>query len=105
VVIVIARFRPQSDRLDEFLALLNDVQAASRDDDGCLNYGYYRNVGDDLEFIAVEEWRDMDALEKHLKTPHVARLIAALREHGSERLEIAAHTVAHSGPLPLPRRS
>jgi quinol monooxygenase YgiN len=102
MVIVIARFRPRPDRFDEFLALLHDVQAASREDDGCLNYGYYREVADDMAFIAVEEWADAAALEAHLGTPHVARLIAALPVHAAEQVQIAAHTVSESGPLPLP---
>jgi quinol monooxygenase YgiN len=102
MVIVIARFRPRPDRLEDFLVLLRDVQAASRGDDGCLNYGYYREIADDLSFIAVEEWHDMAALEAHLRTPHVARLIAALPEHSSEAPELATHVVAETVPLPLP---
>ena len=102
MVIVIARFHPRPDRLDEFLAVLRDVQAASRGDDGCLNYGYYREVADDMSFIAVEEWRDMPALEAHLRTPHVARLIAALPEHSAQRPELKTHVVAETVPLPLP---
>ena len=103
MVLVIARFRPRADRLEEFVALLKEVQAASRADDGCLNYGYYSEVDDPLQYVAVEEWRDMEALEAHLRTPHVARLIAALPEFADGPLEIAAHTIAESGPLPLPR--
>ena len=103
MVIVIARFRPRPDRLDEFLDLLREVQAASRADDGCLNYGYYTEIADPQSLIAVEEWRDMAALEAHLRTPHVARLIAALPDHSDALPEIAAHTVAESSPLPLPR--
>jgi quinol monooxygenase YgiN len=102
MVIVIARFRPRPDHLDEFLALLRDVQEASRGDDGCLNYGYHREAADDMAFVAVEEWRDMPALEAHLRTPHVARLIAALPEHSAAPPEIAAHVVADTVPLPLP---
>jgi quinol monooxygenase YgiN len=102
MVIVIARFRPRPDRLDDFLVVLRDVQAASREDDGCLNYGYHREVGDDLSFIAVEEWRDMDALAAHLRTDHVARLIAALPEHSSEPPELKTHVVADTVALPLP---
>jgi quinol monooxygenase YgiN len=102
MVIVIARFRPRPDRLDEFLAVLRDVQAASREDDGCHNYGYYREVADDLAFIAVEEWRDMDALAAHLRTGHVARLIAALPEHSFEPPELRTHVVADTVALPLP---
>ena len=104
MVIVIARFQPRSDRRDELLALLAEVQEASRRDDGCLNYGYYENITEASSFVAVEEWRDMDALAAHLRTEHVGRLIAAIGEMAeTERFEIAAHDVARSGPLPLPR--
>jgi quinol monooxygenase YgiN len=102
VVIVIARFRPRPDRRDDLLALLEEVQAASRGDDGCLHYGYYTEITDPLSFIAVEEWRDDEALAAHLRQSHVAGLIAALPELGDGRLAIAAHQVAASGPLPLP---
>ena len=64
------------------MALLEEVQAASRRDDGCLHYGYYTEITDPLTFIAVEEWRDQEALAAHLRQSHVARLIAALPENG-----------------------
>jgi len=103
MVIVIARFRPRAEQREEFVALLTEVQARSREDDGCLNYGYFTGIDDDLSFIAVEEWADMDALERHLRQPHVAQLIAALPRFADGPPQIAAHEVARSGPLPLPR--
>jgi quinol monooxygenase YgiN len=102
MVIVIARVRPRRDRRREFVELLEEVQAASRGDDGCLHYGYHVEITDPDAFIAVEEWRDMAALEGHLRTPHVARLVAALPEMLEGAPEIAAHEVARSGPLPRP---
>jgi quinol monooxygenase YgiN len=102
VVTVIARFRPRPDRRDDLVALLEEVQAASRRDDGCLHYGYYTEITDPLSFIAVEEWRDHEALAAHLRQSHVARLIAALPELGDGRPEIVAHQVAASAPIPLP---
>jgi quinol monooxygenase YgiN len=102
VVIVIARWRPRPERRDDLEAVLRDVQEASRADEGCLNYGYYSNVADPSSFIAVEEWRDEEALREHLRTPHVARLVAALPEMvEAGGLEIAAHEVASTGPLPF----
>src|SRR3954451_9180850 len=100
-VIVIARVRPRPDTRQEFTALLTEVQEASRADDGCLNYGYYASIDDPDSYIAVEEWRDMPALEAHLRTPHVARLIDALPSNVAAPPEIVAHEVASSGPLPL----
>ena len=102
MVIVIARFRPRPDRRDDLMALLEEVQAASRRDDGCLHYGYYTEITDPLSFIAVEEWRDDDALAAHLRQPHVARLVSALPDMGDGPPELAAHHVDASGPLPLP---
>lgn len=72
MIIVIARVRPRPDRREAFVAVLEEVQEASRADDGCLHYGYYSEIADAASFIAVEEWRDMPALEAHLRQPHVA---------------------------------
>jgi quinol monooxygenase YgiN len=102
MVIVIARVRPRPDRREELMALLEEVQAASRGDDGCLHYGYHAEITDPDALVAVEEWRDADALAAHLHQPHVARLVAALPDMLAARPEIVAHDVARSGPLPLP---
>jgi quinol monooxygenase YgiN len=102
MVIVIARVRARPERLEELLSLLRDVQEASRRDDGCLNYGYYREIADEDAYVAVEEWRDMAALEAHLRTEHVARLVAALPDHAAEPPQILTHVVAETVPLPLP---
>lgn len=99
MVIVIARFRPLPDRRDELLALLAEVQEASRRDDGCLNYGYFTEIVDAGSMIAVEEWRDRDALDAHLRTPHVARLIEALPGLGEAPPEVIVHEVAASDPM------
>jgi quinol monooxygenase YgiN len=101
VILVIARFRPKPATLDTFVELLIDVQAASRADDGCLNYGYYAEVADPLSYVAVEEWRDMPALDAHLRQPHIARLIGALPELGDGPPQIGVHVVAETVPLPL----
>ena len=104
MVIVIARVRPLADRREELLALLREVQAASRGDDGCLNYGYFSEIADSTSLIAVEEWRDMAALASHLRTPHVGRLVSELPELVSAPPEIQAHEISNSGPLPFERR-
>jgi quinol monooxygenase YgiN len=103
VILVIARFRPQAERRVEMVTLLKEVQAASREDDGCLHYGYYEEIADATSYVAVEEWRDMDALRAHLRRPHVARLIAALPHVADGPPEVHAHEVARTVPLPVGR--
>jgi quinol monooxygenase YgiN len=103
MIIVIARFQPGPEHRDELIRILTEVQAASRLDDGCLNYGYYSEVVDSNSFIAVEEWRDQEALTAHLQTPHVALLIESLPRLGGGAPEIIVHEVAGSGPMQIPR--
>lgn len=101
MVIVIARVRPKPESREDLLALLAEVEAASRTDDGCLNYGYYAGITDADDCVAVEEWRDEEALRAHLTTPHVRRLVEALPGLIDGAPSIIAHEIASSGPLPL----
>jgi len=101
MVIVIARVRPKPEAVDALAGVLAEVEEASRREDGCLNYGYFRSITDPGQFVAVEEWRDMDALRVHLQQPTVAKLIEALPDALAEPPEIVAHTVSDSGPLPF----
>jgi quinol monooxygenase YgiN len=99
-VVVIARVSPKAETRQEFLALLEEVQAASRLDDGCENYGYYSEITDADRLVAVEEWRDMAALQAHLGQPHVQKLIAALPSMVAAAPSIVVHEVESSGGLP-----
>lgn len=101
-VMVIARVRPKAEVREEMLALLAEVEAASRADDGCVSYGYYESITDPGALVAVEEWRDQAALEDHLRQPHVARLVEALPRMLDGAPDILAHELAGSGPLPMP---
>ena len=99
-VIVIARFRPKAEKRDELIALLTEVQAASRQEDGCASYGYYVAIDDPDSLVAVEEWRDMPALEAHLQLPHVQKLVEAIPGMLEGRPEIVAHEVTGGGGFP-----
>lgn len=99
-VIVIAHVRPAPESRAEFLALLEEVQEASRQEDGCVEYGYYAGIADPDSLVAVEEWRDMPALEVHLRQPHIQKLVDALPGMIAEPPRIVAHEVSGSGQLP-----
>lgn len=58
---------------------LKEVQAqgildAVRREDGCLQYAYYLPVEEDDTLLLVECWRDRQAQQVHLSTPHMATL-------------------------------
>jgi len=54
----------------QFNAIVAELTASSRQDDGCIEYVFHRRVGNPQEVVLYEQWRDQDAL-----SAHVARLV------------------------------
>jgi len=98
--IVIAYVRSRPEQRERLVELLTNLQNASREEDGCLRYGFSAAIEDENSFVAVEEWRDRDTLARHLKEPHIAEFLAALPEIDAE-LEIGSHEISETGPLPF----
>lgn len=47
-------------------------------EDGCLTYHLLRDAEDERIFAWFEQWRNEEAFQRHLSSPHAARLGAAL---------------------------
>ena len=51
----------------EAAKLATDLMASTRaEDDGCLNYTFYRRSDEPRELVLFEQWRDADALNAHI---------------------------------------
>ena len=73
MVVVIARAGCAPERREELIELARWMQNESRQEPGCINYGFYASLEDPTEFVAVEEWESTDALRTHFAAPSVAR--------------------------------
>jgi len=100
VVLVIGRVQCRSEQRDELVAQLERMQDESRREAGCLRYGFFAAVEDPLSFIAVEEWADRAALDRHFAQPHLQEFTGRLLELISTQPEIAIHDVADTKPFP-----
>jgi quinol monooxygenase YgiN len=100
MVLVIGRVRCDPEQREELIAQLERMQADSRREDGCLRYGFFAAVEDENSFIAVEEWEDREALDRHFAEPHLHEFSARLLELVSERPEVAIHEISGTSPFP-----
>ena len=50
-----------------------------RQEEGCLQYSYFRSVEDEDCLLLVERWTDRKFQQQHLETPHIPKL-AAIKE-------------------------
>jgi quinol monooxygenase YgiN len=100
VVLVIGRVRCDPANRDALVALLEGMQDDSRKEEGCIRYGFFAAVEDPNSFVAVEEWADRAALDRHFAEPHLQKFAQALLEVVSERPEVAIHEVAGTSDFP-----
>jgi quinol monooxygenase YgiN len=100
VILVIGRVRCEEANRAALIEALTGMQDASRNEDGCVRYGFFAAVEDPLSFVAVEEWRDREALDAHFAEPHLQEFAARLLELVSERPEVAIHEVAGTSGFP-----
>jgi quinol monooxygenase YgiN len=99
VILVVGRVRCEAERRDELVSLCETMQTESRKEDGCLRYGFFAAVEDPLSLVAVEEWADRDALDRHFAQPHLREFSRGLLEIVSERPEVAIHEIAATEPF------
>jgi quinol monooxygenase YgiN len=49
----------------------------TRAEDGCVSYELFDSLADSSAFVTIEKWRSQDALDAHMKSPHLAATLAA----------------------------
>ena len=57
---------------DKMRELLTAMVVPSKMEDGCIFYDIFEYENNSRKFMAVESWRDNDALDGHKSTPHYA---------------------------------
>ena len=100
MLLVIGRVSCEPERREELIGLLRRMQEDSRREEGCLRYGFFAAVEDENSYIAVEEWTDREALDRHFAEPHLQEFTGRLLELISTQPEIAIHEVADTKPFP-----
>lgn len=71
---------------NEVSAIFGKLEAASRQEPGCLMYVVHRHTEDPRRFFIYEQYRDAAALEAHRKSPHFQEYaVNALRNIGERQ--------------------
>lgn len=72
MILIIGTVRLPPENVGRARDAMAAMVAASRAEDGCLDYAYAEDVLDAGLIRVSERWRDRDALAAHFKTPHMA---------------------------------
>lgn len=61
----------RKEKQEEYLAFVSDLVAKSQQDEGCLFYAHFNQVGKDNHYAIIENWKDQESVDLHNATPHL----------------------------------
>jgi quinol monooxygenase YgiN len=68
-IVITAILKAKENMEDRLFAELVKVQEGSRAEAGCLHYDLHQSI-EDGTFVLHETWKDKDALDSHVASPH-----------------------------------
>ena len=98
MIVVIGRVRCQPEERELLEGLLTTMQRKSREEQGCIAYGFFQSIEDPTEYVAVEEWVSREALDAHFRQPHLAEFSEGLAKTVAAAPTIAFHEVVEAPP-------
>ena len=71
VLVVVAEGKAKAGKEDELRRKLQGLLSPTRAEEGCLQYDMHESLDDPGRFVFFERWTSREALDRHLKTPHL----------------------------------
>ena len=100
MLIVIARAGCSPENRDALVEAARWMQNESRQEPGCINYGFSVSLEDPTEFVAVEEWESKEALQAHFEAPSVAGFGAKVAGLLDRAPDVSIHHVERTTDFP-----
>ncbi|NEQ96920.1 MAG: antibiotic biosynthesis monooxygenase [Cyanothece sp. SIO2G6] len=76
----IAVLKAKTDKVDEMIAVLEELASHTRQESGALKYGFYRSQDDPNTVLSFEEWQDTEAETEHWQTSHLTSALQAFKD-------------------------
>jgi quinol monooxygenase YgiN len=99
MIVVVGRLRTDAERRGELIELGERVAAATRQEDGCINYRLYGDTASEHDFVVVEEWDSEEALQRHFTTAHIDELMSTMPGLLVAAPDVKFHTVESTRDL------
>lgn len=99
MITVIGKIRLPAEQMDEAREALIKVVAATRSEEGCIEYNFAEDVTDPGLIRISEVWDSKDRLEPHFKTAHMAEFMGKAAAFSISDREVTMYEVSGSTPL------
>ncbi|MGL5979200.1 MAG: putative quinol monooxygenase [Erysipelotrichaceae bacterium] len=81
---VVAKSKVDIEKLEEILALYQELVAKTREETGCISYDLFQDTKDPSVLTMIETWENQACLEAHFTAEHVLRIVPMIRPYRVE---------------------
>jgi quinol monooxygenase YgiN len=99
MIAVAARVAVKPEMREKAIAAASRMTAETHKEAGCIQYHFYTDIDDPNVLHVFEEWESDEALNAHLKTPHMAEFGSVLGEVVAEEPKVMRYVVAERNRL------
>jgi quinol monooxygenase YgiN len=87
------------DQREPAIAAALEMMEQTHKEKGCISYTFSADLSDPGEFRIFEEWESQEALDAHMKSPHMAKFQGAMGGFGIRGMRLQRYEIASVGPL------
>ncbi len=85
---VVAKHFVKEEKISEFLENAKKLIEATVKEQGCIKYELFEDEKDSKVLTIIEEWEDMDALQRHSKSSHFTEIVPKMGEFMEKQPEM-----------------
>lgn len=88
MISIVAKFIVNKGSEDRFLRLVNELDKASNEEDGCIEYILHKDVSKPLTYCIIEKWKDQAAIDLHNSSEHFTTIVPKLTEIAKAEVDV-----------------
>lgn len=85
---VVAKSYVKLSETEKFKELASELIKESRKEEANISYGLYEDTNNKQILTFIEEWKDKDSLDQHMKSSHFVRIIPELAKLQEKDMDI-----------------
>ena len=93
MIIVTATMNVKPGNKDTFILESQDLISETRKEDGCISYNLLADTEDENILVMLEQWKDTNSLNNHMKTDHFKQFGEAIDQFLAKEIDIQSYQV------------
>ena len=100
MIVVNAKIGASPETITALTPAVEELETKTRAESGCLDYAFSVEINDSEVIRITEKWKDMAALQAHIKAPHFAAFMEATAANAPKSVEMSFYEATEI-PSPL----